>query len=70
MTNNSEQTTPLYWDCECDDNYIHARDVSHCTVCGSNSQEQPDSRINEVLAAGFDSFINPSKPTPKENTDD
>ena len=42
------QLTPEYWDCECGANYIHKKAKARCVVCGSVSDEQPDSRIDEV----------------------
>jgi len=41
-------TTPDYWDCECDDNYIHPKSEEKCEKCGKKPDEQPDSRVNEV----------------------
>jgi hypothetical protein len=41
-------TTPFYWDCECDDNYIHPKSQTYCIHCSNNSDGQPDSRVNEV----------------------
>lgn len=43
-------TTPLYWDCECEEDYIHPKTESKCPVCGHFAEEQPDSRKVEVLA--------------------
>jgi hypothetical protein len=43
-------TTPLFWDCECELNYIHPASEQVCPVCRMNQSEQPDSRITEVLA--------------------
>ncbi len=37
-----------YWDCECEDNYIHNKEELTCLVCKTVSDEQPDSRVNEV----------------------
>lgn len=45
--------TPKYWDCECSENYIHPRRVSSCAICKSRRVEQPQSRVNEVLAHGL-----------------
>ncbi len=52
--------TPEYVDCECDDNYIKAvpeagygDDDVACGECGSLYSEQPDSRVEEVDAAGL-----------------
>lgn len=40
--------TPDYWDCECEDHFIHPKDCEKCLVCGAIRNEQPDSRVNEV----------------------
>lgn len=47
-------TTEFFWDCECKEDYIHAKTPGgslddHCDECGANSEEQPDSRLNEVI---------------------
>lgn len=47
------KTTEQYWDCECAENFIHAAAVNHCPRCDTYRDEQPDSRGNEVLAAGL-----------------
>lgn len=39
-----------YWDCECDDNYIHPVNEKTCQICRSSSETQPNSRESEVLA--------------------
>lgn len=47
------KTTEKYWDCECEKNFIHPKTQSRCDICGALEEEQPDSRINEVLTFGF-----------------
>lgn len=46
----AQQATSLFWDCECKDNYIHRVTDNVCIRCGAVRDEQPDSRVNEVLA--------------------
>ena len=46
-------TTHLYWDCECEDDYIRASGSGPCPRCGCEQDEMPDSRINEMLAVGI-----------------
>lgn len=46
-------TTEKYWDCECLDGFIHPKSQKTCFKCCTRADEQPDSRISEVLAAGF-----------------
>jgi len=42
-------TNDDYWDCECKEEYIHARSKgNYCPRCGRFEQEQPDSRENEL----------------------
>ncbi len=41
-------TTPDFWDCECEENYIHPTYILYCIFCGANQFDQPNSRVNEV----------------------
>lgn len=41
-------TTPLFWDCECDEHYIHPKTENYCINCGAIRKDQPDSRVDEV----------------------
>jgi hypothetical protein len=41
-------TIETHWDCECEKNYINPKAVKYCPKCGTFSDDQPDSRINEV----------------------
>ncbi len=50
---NDVETTEKYWDCECKDNFIHPKIQNQCGICGALAEEQPDSRINEVVMFGF-----------------
>lgn len=50
---NNVETTPKYWDCECKHNFIHPKRQRWCEICKALAEEQPDSRINEVLMFGF-----------------
>lgn len=42
-------TTPLFWDCECERNYIHACIEDVCPVCKVTQEESPNARVDEVL---------------------
>ena len=43
------ETNPNYWDCECENNYIHAKaQTLACSLCGMAEDESPDSRVNEI----------------------
>ena len=45
-------TDAHYWDCECDLDYIHhISDVEPCEKCGSDPDDQPNSRVNEIVNA-------------------
>lgn len=41
--------TSLFWDCECEHNFIHPKAQTFCAACGAEKDEQPDSHANEVL---------------------
>ncbi len=42
-------TTPLFWDCDCEMDYIHPASEPQCYVCQAWRDEQPNARVNEVL---------------------
>ena len=49
------ETNPNYWDCECEDNYIHAKSKTlACSLCGMTEDESPDSRVNEIKENEYD----------------
>lgn len=37
-----------FWDCECEENFIHQKSVPICDICNSHQEEQPDSRLEEI----------------------
>ena len=42
-------TDERYWDCECDENYIHKKSIElDWNVCGYEADDSPDSRPNEI----------------------
>lgn len=45
--------TDQYWDCECEAGYIHPRTDDACKVCQAQRDDQPDSRVKEVLDQGL-----------------
>ena len=47
------KTTEKYWDCECNNNFIHPKTQIRCDICGAMAEEQPDSMVNEVLMHGY-----------------
>jgi len=40
---------PRYWDCECEHDYIHPKSMECCPKCKAWRDDQPDSRVEEVL---------------------
>ena len=47
-------TTPLFWDCECELDYIQTKSLPKCDRCGAFQDDQPDSMIDEVLQAALE----------------
>lgn len=47
------ETTPDFWDCECEHHFIHHYTENECPYCGSIREAQPDSRIDEVCENDF-----------------
>jgi hypothetical protein len=43
-------TVDGFWDCECDNNYIHRAEEQECQICNCKAEDQPDSRLPEILA--------------------
>ena len=41
--------TSLFWDCECDQNFMRPASEASCSRCRARRDEQPDSRLDEVL---------------------
>ncbi|MEM6320456.1 MAG: hypothetical protein AAF960_22495 [Bacteroidota bacterium] len=42
-------TNPNYWDCECEENFIHPKTVTECpNGCEYDEEFSPDSRENEI----------------------
>ena len=51
------ETHPHYWDCECEDDYIHAKATrTYCERCQASASEQPDSMVSELLALEIVSY--------------
>ncbi len=49
-SDNAFQTVSEFWDCECGTDYQHRRvDQTTCGRCNTNENEQPDSRLNELV---------------------
>lgn len=44
------KTNPYFWDCECEKDYIHRKEVEvYCKDCGAYAYDQPDSIQSEVI---------------------
>lgn len=42
-------TNQSYWDCECDEDYIHKKtEQKSCAKCDTFHEDQPDSRQHEI----------------------
>jgi hypothetical protein len=37
-----------YWDCECEENFIHLINEKVCSVCNTRQENQPNSRESEI----------------------
>ena len=48
IENPDVQTTDEYWDCECEEEYIHYAEQPCCTKCGAIREDCPDSRLAEI----------------------
>lgn len=47
-------TDTRFWDCECEENYINLKaEQTECTLCGAKDEDQPDSRVNEIMNMGL-----------------
>ena len=49
MMNKQDLTTENYWDCECEQDYIHSKNEQLCSRCYVIPDDQPDSRVAEVF---------------------
>ncbi|MCI0501324.1 MAG: hypothetical protein L0Y61_06220, partial [Epsilonproteobacteria bacterium] len=38
-----------YWDCACDEKYIHSINETYCQICNTYEEDSPNSRENEVI---------------------
>jgi len=44
-----------FWDCECEKDFIHRKSTQPmCNICGTSHEDQPDSRVNEVIELAAD----------------
>jgi len=45
-------TTALFWECECEEDYLHTFTQPECPACEAKRDESPDARLAEVLRCG------------------
>jgi hypothetical protein len=43
-----------YWDCECENDFIHDSTTDKCSICNVDREDQPLSRLGEVIIAAQD----------------
>jgi hypothetical protein len=49
---NGFYTTVLFWECECQQDFLHPIDQERCHACGFPRSESPDARLETVLRDG------------------
>lgn len=42
-------THPMFWECECEKDFIHHKTEKRCISCKANADEQSDARIEDVF---------------------
>lgn len=42
-------TTALFWDCECEEDFIHPVTQEECFLYKTRREDQPNARVDEVL---------------------
>jgi hypothetical protein len=52
-------TTLLFWDCECEEEYIHPVTQGICFACNRHREESPDARVNEVFQHAYEFDLPP-----------
>jgi PHP family Zn ribbon phosphoesterase len=46
-------THPDFWDCDCEDDYMHPISEKECHRCGMHEEDGPESRVIELEDAGL-----------------
>lgn len=47
-------TCPDFWECDCQKDFIHKRDVlvwGSCSQCGKDEESSPDARLDDIMQA-------------------
>lgn len=47
------RTTEKFWDCRCDENYMHSKYLPQCSKCGELQENQGDSMAMEAIEQGY-----------------
>lgn len=42
-------TSSLFWDCKCEEYYIHPVYQDQCLACKARQEDQPNARVDEIL---------------------
>ncbi len=53
-------TTSLFWECECEEAYIHPLYRDECCACGVRREDAPDARLLEVVRHANEFSLDPS----------
>ena len=53
MTERKLITVSEFWNCECEKEYIQHKSRRICFTCGQTQNDQPDSRLDEVITFLF-----------------
>jgi len=51
-------TVSEFWDCECTEEYIQHKSMRICLACSTTQNDQPDSRLDEVIVFLFTTISN------------
>ena len=52
-------TTPLFWDCNCEEEYIHPATQEVCLACNTHREDGPDARVNEIFRHAYEFHLPP-----------
>ncbi len=47
-------TTSLFWNCSCNEFYVHPFTQPDCPACRDRREEAPEARVNEVLRNAYE----------------
>ena len=52
-------TTPLFWDCNCEEEYIHPATQEVCLACNTHREDGPDARVDEIFRHAYEFNLPP-----------